>query len=208
MVEQEQCSSGAPTHQAQWEAGIAQELCADSRLPVISGPVPPDVRRIFVQIPLMNSPPSLISVVVPVYKGSVEHRALLAEARARAEQDIAPNYEDPVLPGPISDDTEAPGDASNRTNPKIRLLVFSRRFGQPAATMAGIFTSKGETCVVIDVDLQDQPELIADLYRKLREGYEVVYAQRRSRKGRDRRQATDILSRRDDQSSQRRPDSS
>jgi dolichol-phosphate mannosyltransferase len=36
---------------------------------------------------------------------------------------------------------------------------------------------------VIDVDLQDQPELIADLYRKLQEGYEVVYAQRRSRKG-------------------------
>ena len=49
--------------------------------------------------------------------------------------------------------------------------------------MAGIFASMGETCVVIDVDLQDQPELIADLYRKLREGYEVVYAQRRSRKG-------------------------
>ncbi len=36
---------------------------------------------------------------------------------------------------------------------------------------------------MIDVDLQDQPELIADLYRKLQEGYEVVYAQRRSRKG-------------------------
>ena len=68
-------------------------------------------------------------------------------------------------------------------NPKIRLLVFARRFGQPAATMAGIFASRGDTCVVIDVDLQDQPELIADLHRKLQAGYEVVYAQRRSRKG-------------------------
>jgi dolichol-phosphate mannosyltransferase len=68
-------------------------------------------------------------------------------------------------------------------NPRVRLIVFSRRFGQPAATMAGILTCRGHACVVIDVDLQDQPELIAELYAKLKEGYEVVYAQRRSRKG-------------------------
>ena len=65
----------------------------------------------------------------------------------------------------------------------IRLVVFSRRFGQPAATMAGILMTTGETCTVIDVDLQDPPELIVDLYTKLQEGFEVVYARRRSRKG-------------------------
>jgi dolichol-phosphate mannosyltransferase len=43
--------------------------------------------------------------------------------------------------------------------------------------------AKGETCVTIDVDLQDQPELIEHMYEKLKEGYEVVYAKRRSRKG-------------------------
>jgi len=68
-------------------------------------------------------------------------------------------------------------------NQNIKLMVFSRRFGQPAATMAGILTCTGETCVVIDVDLQDQPELIEQMYAKLSEGYEVVYAKRRSRKG-------------------------
>ena len=68
-------------------------------------------------------------------------------------------------------------------NPRIKLLVFSRRFGQPAATMAGILSCTGKTCVVIDVDLQDQPELIEQLHAKLHEGYEVVYAKRRSRKG-------------------------
>ena len=41
----------------------------------------------------------------------------------------------------------------------------------------------GETCAVIDVDLQDQPELIEQMYAKLSEGVEVVYAKRRSRKG-------------------------
>lgn len=68
-------------------------------------------------------------------------------------------------------------------NPNIKLLVFSRRFGQPAATMGGILTCNGETCVAIDVDLQDQPELIPEMHAKLSEGYEVVYAKRRSRKG-------------------------
>ena len=68
-------------------------------------------------------------------------------------------------------------------NPSIKLMVFSRRFGQPAATMAGILTCSGETCVAIDVDLQDQPELIEQMYAKLSEGFEVVYAKRRSRKG-------------------------
>jgi dolichol-phosphate mannosyltransferase len=49
--------------------------------------------------------------------------------------------------------------------------------------MAGILHCKGECCVVIDVDLQDQPELIEKLYKKMQEGYEVVYAKRRTRQG-------------------------
>ena len=68
-------------------------------------------------------------------------------------------------------------------NSAIKLLVFSRRFGQPAATLAGILWARGETCVTIDVDLQDPPELIEQMYAKLKDGYEVVYAKRLSRKG-------------------------
>jgi len=47
-------------------------------------------------------------------------------------------------------------------NASIKLIVFSRRFGQPAATMAGILTCNGKAGAVIDVDLQDPPELIRD----------------------------------------------
>jgi dolichol-phosphate mannosyltransferase len=68
-------------------------------------------------------------------------------------------------------------------NPNIRMVLFSRRFGQPVATMAGILLCEGKHCVVIDVDLQDPPGLIVDMYHKLLQGYEVVYAKRRSRKG-------------------------
>jgi dolichol-phosphate mannosyltransferase len=68
-------------------------------------------------------------------------------------------------------------------DPRVKLAVFSRRFGQPAATMAGIALSRGAACVVIDVDLQDPPELIRELHAKMREGFDVVYAKRRSREG-------------------------
>jgi len=49
--------------------------------------------------------------------------------------------------------------------------------------MAGLLYCRGEACVVIDVDLQDPPELLHPMREKLAEGYEVVYAKRRSRKG-------------------------
>jgi dolichol-phosphate mannosyltransferase len=49
--------------------------------------------------------------------------------------------------------------------------------------MAGVLNCKGDACVVIDVDLQDPPELVAEMVAKWREGYNVVYAKRRSRKG-------------------------
>jgi dolichol-phosphate mannosyltransferase len=67
--------------------------------------------------------------------------------------------------------------------PQIKMIKMSRRFGQPAATMAGLAYSRGKKVVVIDVDLQDPPEVISSLNSKFDEGYDVVYATRRSRKG-------------------------
>ena len=123
-----------------------------------------------------------ISVVVPVYK----EEANIAPFLTRLEPVLAaisPSYEILFCLDPSPDNTEGEIMRQIERDQRIRLLVFSRRFGQAAATMAGIFSCRGKTCVVIDVDLQDQPELIAVLHAKLREGYEVVYAKRRSRKG-------------------------
>jgi glycosyltransferase involved in cell wall biosynthesis len=66
---------------------------------------------------------------------------------------------------------------------RVKLLRFSRRFGQPAATLAGLAASTGDAVVVIDVDLQDPPELVLEMVARWREGFEVVYAQRRTREG-------------------------
>ncbi len=65
----------------------------------------------------------------------------------------------------------------------IKYIDFSRNFGHQIAVTAGLDKSSGKSVIIIDADLQDPPELIVDLYNKYNEGYQVVYAKRRSRKG-------------------------
>ena len=74
-------------------------------------------------------------------------------------------------------------EAEAARNPHIGLLKFSRRFGQPAATLAGIFNARGAWVAVIDVDLQDPPELIETMFQRAQEGFDVVTARRTSREG-------------------------
>jgi glycosyltransferase involved in cell wall biosynthesis len=123
-----------------------------------------------------------ISVVVPVYREEQNIAPFLARLEPVLER-INGGYEILFCLDPSPDGTEEVIATEIQRNANIRLAVFSRRFGQPAATMAGILMATGGTCVVIDVDLQDPPELIGQMYAKLGEGYEVVYARRRSRKG-------------------------
>lgn len=66
---------------------------------------------------------------------------------------------------------------------RIRPVLFSRNFGHQIAVTAGMDYSRGQAVVTIDTDLQDPPELIAELVEKWREGYEVVYAVRTEREG-------------------------
>jgi glycosyltransferase involved in cell wall biosynthesis len=124
----------------------------------------------------------VLSIVVPVYKEAGNIRPFLQRTEAvLAKMNVS--YEIIFALDPSPDDTEAVILQEIDRNPAIKLILFSRRFGQPAATMAGILNCTGAKCVVIDVDLQDQPELIEKLYNKMEEGYEVVYAMRISREG-------------------------
>lgn len=123
-----------------------------------------------------------ISLIVPVYKEEANIRPFLVRAE-KVFDSMGKRYEIIFSLDPSPDRSEEVIFEEINRNPNIKLLVFSRRFGQPAATMAGILSCTGETCVVIDVDLQDQPELIEKMYHKLSEGFEVVYAKRRTRKG-------------------------
>jgi len=129
-----------------------------------------------------NITPVMISIVVPVYKEERGISPFISRLEAVMNA-MGVTYEVIFSLDPSPDKTEEIILEEINRNPAIKLLVFSRRFGQPAATMAGIFSAVGDTCVTIDVDLQDPPELIEQMYSKLQDGYEVVYAKRRSRKG-------------------------
>ena len=122
-----------------------------------------------------------ISVVVPVYKEAANIGPFLARMRPVLER--IGSYEILFCLDPSPDDTEAVIRRAIEQDPRIGLLTFSRRFGQPAATMAGILNCRGTCCVAIDVDLQDPPELIEAMYRRTEEGFDVVYARRRTREG-------------------------
>jgi len=66
---------------------------------------------------------------------------------------------------------------------RVGILNLSRNFGKEAAMTAGLDHARGAAIVVIDADLQDPPELIPDLVAGWREGFDMVYAQRRKREG-------------------------
>ena len=123
-----------------------------------------------------------LSVVVPVYKEEGNIRPFLGRMVSVLSKMVV-QYEIILCLDPSPDDSQQIIEDEIKTNPNIKLIIFSRRFGQPAATMAGILSCKGRNCVVIDIDLQDPPEIIPQMYEKLKEGYEVVGARRRSRKG-------------------------
>jgi glycosyltransferase involved in cell wall biosynthesis len=130
----------------------------------------------------LNSSKKQVSIIVPVYKESANIKPFLTRMESVLNK-AKLTYEIIFCLDPSPDNTEEVIQNEINHNANLKLITFSRRFGQPAATIAGILHCKGETCVVIDVDLQDPPELIETMYKKLQEGFEVVYAKRRSRKG-------------------------
>jgi len=71
----------------------------------------------------------------------------------------------------------------HKQNSAIKIINFSRNFGKEIALTAGLDHAQGKAIIPIDADLQDPPELIGELVTKWREGFDVVYATRRSRSG-------------------------
>ena len=72
-------------------------------------------------------------------------------------------------------------NASKKEN--IKIVSFSRNFGHQKALRAGLDHTKGDAIAIIDADLQDPPEIILEMLEKWKEGYEIIYGQRKSREG-------------------------
>jgi dolichol-phosphate mannosyltransferase len=127
---------------------------------------------------------SSFSVVIPVYKEEDNvPRVYERLAPVLDELEGVTDWEIVFSLDPSPDATEERILELRERDPRVKLLRFSRRFGQPAATLAGMAATSGDEVVVIDCDLQDPPELIPHLHAKALEGFDVVYAQRRTREG-------------------------
>jgi len=124
----------------------------------------------------------LLSLVVPVYKEEKNIPEFLRRLRPILSA-VTEDYEIIFSLDPSPDRTEEVILEHRATDPRIKLLKFSRRFGQPMATLAGLEYSRGDAVIVMDVDLQDPPELVQTMVAKWREGYDVVLPQRRERTG-------------------------
>jgi dolichol-phosphate mannosyltransferase len=124
----------------------------------------------------------LLSVVVPVYKEEKNIPEFLKRIRPILSA-ITEDYEIIFSMDPSPDRTEEVVLEERSRDERIRLLKFARRFGQPMATLAGMSYSTGDAVIVMDVDMQDPPELVGEMVQKWREGYDVVLPQRRQRTG-------------------------
>jgi polyisoprenyl-phosphate glycosyltransferase len=124
----------------------------------------------------------LLSLVVPVYreeKNIPEFIRRISPILAAVTED----YEIIFAMDPSPDRTEDVILEERAKDGRIKLLKFSRRFGQPMASLAGMEYSRGDAVIVMDVDMQDPPELVQAMVAKWREGYDVVLPQRTRRTG-------------------------
>lgn len=123
-----------------------------------------------------------LSVVIPLYceESNLDY---LFERLETTVVDLSMKYEFICIDDGSKDDTLNRLVQHHHRNPNIKVIALSRNFGKEIALTAGLDYAQGSAVIPIDADLQDPPELIANLVAKWKEGYDVVYAKRRSRQG-------------------------
>ena len=124
-----------------------------------------------------------ISIIIPAYNEE-ESLPLLYDRLSKVILNLK-NYEFELLfiNDGSKDNTLKIIKKLREKDSKISYVDFSRNFGKEVAMIAGLDYAKGDCVIFIDADLQDPPELIPELIKYWEEGYDDVYARRRSRKG-------------------------
>lgn len=127
---------------------------------------------------------NLLSIVVPVFNEE-ESITETVKRLQKLQDDLAQeiNVELIFVDDGCKDKTLAHLRSFAIHNPNVKIISLSRNFGHQIAITAGIDLASGDYVAVIDGDLQDPPELIADMYRKALTGFDVVYGKRRTRAG-------------------------
>jgi len=123
------------------------------------------------------------SVVAPVYNEEELVNEFYRRVREVMEGLGSP-WELVLIDDGCRDNSPALMDALHEQDPEhVVVLHFARNFGHQLAITAGMDHARGDAVTIIDSDLQDPPEVIAELIAKWREGYDIVYAVRSEREG-------------------------
>ena len=122
-----------------------------------------------------------LSVVIPVMNEEDNVKPLY-ERLKKTLDNITLSHEIIFVDDGSSDKTVDEIMTLRSNDETVKLVSFSRNFGHEMANSAGFRKASGDAVVIIDGDLQDPPELIKDMYDKYKEGYDVVFAKRASRK--------------------------
>jgi glycosyltransferase involved in cell wall biosynthesis len=123
-----------------------------------------------------------VSIVVPLYCEESNLEFLFNSLEAVMAH-LSMAYEIICVDDGSKDNTLQHLVQHHQRNPNIKVVALSRNFGKEIALTAGLDYALGKAVIPIDADLQDPPELIADLIAKWQQGYDVVYAKRRTRQG-------------------------
>lgn len=130
---------------------------------------------------LTNKKPAY-SVIAPVYNEIESVEAFYKEV-ARVMGKLKTSWELLLVDDGSTDGSTGAIRALAEKDSHVKPVIFVRNFGHQIAVTAGLDYARGDAVVVIDADLQDPPEVILDLIKKWKEGFEVVYAVRRKREG-------------------------
>ena len=122
------------------------------------------------------------SIIAPIYNEieSLEH---LHKRLSEVMDSTGASWELLLVDDGSTDGSTARILELSRLDPRVRPVIFARNFGHQIAITAGWDYARGRAVIIIDADLQDPPEVIPDLIRKWKEGFEVVYAVRSGRHG-------------------------
>ncbi len=123
-----------------------------------------------------------LSVIIPIYNEEGNIPALFERLNnVVSKMDVEPEFI--FINDGSRDNSIALIKALAAKNTFVKFIDFSRNFGHQVAVSAGFDKTSGDAIVIIDADLQDPPELIIEMYAKMQNGFDVVYAKRRARKG-------------------------
>jgi polyisoprenyl-phosphate glycosyltransferase len=124
-----------------------------------------------------------LSVVAPCYNEAKGLPELYRRLSAACRSSVGSDYEIVLINDGSVDDTLAQMMLLANADPSVVVINLTRNYGHQIALSAGLEHCRGDRILIIDADLQDPPELLPRMMEEMDNGADVVYGQRRTRKG-------------------------